>query len=155
MTLQNPGPLLVLGLIQVPIIFRRLMSSARESYGHALDLREVYLAKREMLCSMIIFEGSKRHSMHVGANVGGFHSRLAALSRLHSRMHLCSWQCGTESRMRVFAMEKHLFPVLSFLCRCVRYFFRQNATILVLFSPFSFLFVLSTLRGLPSCGKAS
>lgn len=60
--------------------------------------------------------------MHVGrrggrTNVGGFHSRLAALSRLHSKMHLCSWQCGTESRTRVFAMEKHPFLVLSSLCR--------------------------------------
>lgn len=75
-----------------------------------------------MLCSMIIFERGKRYSMYVGANVGGFYSRLAALSRLHSRMHLCSWQCGTESRTRVFAMEKHLFLVFSFLCQYSLFF---------------------------------
>jgi len=83
----------------------------------------------------------------------GIHLRLAALSRLHSE---CTCVVAGLRIGRVFAMEKHFFLYATPSFAGVRYFFRQNATILILlFFPFFPSFVLSTLRGPPSCGKAS
>lgn len=101
MSLQDPGPLLVLGLIQVPIIFGRLMLSTQKLrstvYGKFTALRE------KQICSTII-SWSEAKRIQCVANAG-IHLRLAALSRLHSE---CTCVAGPKVG-RVFAVEKHFF----------------------------------------------
>lgn len=61
------------------------------------------------------------------------HLRLATLSRFALWMHLCNcWDRESDAYLRRKSIS---FSACSFLCPGVRYFFRQNATILVLFSP--------------------
>lgn len=147
MTLQDPGPLLNLGLIQVPIIFGRLMLSAWKL--RSTSYRKFAVLREKRICSTIISWSEAKRTQCV-ANVG-IHWRLAALSRLHSE---CTCVVAGPKVGRVFAVEKHFFlrtllPLPAFVI-----FSARMPLFWYFFPPFP-SFVLSTLRGPPSCGKAS
>lgn len=125
------------------------------------DPRKIYLGQKEKrACSMIIL-GERSKRTQCGKCWLPLTIRRAFTGAL--RMHLCSWQCETESRTRIccrkafLSRAPFLLPLalvaLFFAARTL--FFPPECHHFGAFSLFLRSFVLSTLCGPPCRGKAS